>query len=322
MRRRCNVMTEKMNRPLRIAFMGTPDFVLPTIAALHNSDHNLVAIYTQPPREKGRKRLLERTPAHQYAEDKNIQIHHPANFKNRDDVRDFQNLNLDVAIVAAYGLLLPQDILDAPKHGCINIHPSLLPRWRGPSPIQYAVWKGDLSTGVSVMSLEKKMDAGPILTQEKMDIDGKNFTDLNKDLWVKGTQSLMTILAALSKTGALKPTAQDHAAATYCKLLTKEDGKINWAQTAIEIDCQIRGLNPWPGTWCLGSDDKRVKVLEAVVLDETAQGDVGKILQDGRIICGENTILQLKIIQPENKKPMDVMAAINGGYLQQECVLK
>lgn len=307
---------------LRLGFMGTPDFVLPLVEALKNSDHDLVCIYTQPPRESGRKRQLKNTPVHDYALAQNIPIFHPINFKNDADIKAFENHNLDVAIVAAYGMLLPQVILDTPNYGCINIHPSLLPRWRGPSPIQYAIWKGDIETGVSVMSLEAGMDSGPILAQEKVTIDGHDFNQMNQMLWAHGVENLMRVLSDLNETGILNPIPQSQEGLTYCKLLKKEDGKIDWAQTASKIDCQIRGLNPWPGTWCLDDTGKRLKILKASVLDETTNQKVGTILKNGKISCGEETVLQLELIQPENKKPMDVMAALNGGYLNISDVLK
>lgn len=309
-----------MSKKLRIAFMGTPDFVTPLIKAIQDSDYELVCVYTQPPREAGRKRQLQNTPVHDYAVEHNIPVYHPVNFKNEDDVQIFQDHNLDVAIVAAYGMLLPQIILDAPNHGCINIHPSKLPRWRGPSPIQYAIWQGDQETAVSIMSLVKEMDAGPILAQETVEILDRNFTEMNAILWEKGVQNLIAILNELSDTGALSPVPQNEAGVTYCKLLTKEHGKIDWRQTAQEIDCQIRGLNPWPGTWCVDSNGKRLKILEAEFCE--AQSDYphdnlqGTILEGGRIVCGEKSVLKIQRLQPENKKPMDVSAAINGAYLK------
>jgi len=310
-----------MNK-LRIGFMGTPDFVLPLVDALKNSSHDLVCIYTQPPREAGRKRQLKNTAVHDYALAHDIPVFHPANFKDEADIARFKEHDLDVAIVAAYGMLLPQVILDTPKQGCINIHPSLLPRWRGPSPIQYAIWKGDSETGVSVMSLEAAMDAGPILAQEKIEISGRDFTQMNEMLWARGVENLMDVLKGLSESGSLNSRPQAQEGVTYCKLLKKEDGQIDWAQTAQEIDCQIRGLNPWPGTWCLDKDGKRLKILKAFVLDETTDHGEGTILENGKICCGGNTVLQLSFIQPENKKPMDVKACVNGGYLNVGDVLK
>ena len=302
---------------LRIAFMGTPDFVAPTMQALIDSAHEVVCVYTQPPREKGRHKKLEKTPIHILAESLGIEVRHPANFKEASDVEAFKDLNLDVAVVAAFGMLLPQAILDAPKHGCINVHPSLLPRWRGPSPVQYAIWKGDAQTGVSVMSLEKSMDTGPILAQGTCDItDEITFTQLNEVLWIRGTVLLEEVLEKLTETGALNPKVQSDEGVSYCKLFTKEQGLIDFNNTAIEIDRQIRGLNPWPGTWCHMSDGKRLKVIEASVVSDNANGGVGEILDGGVIACGDDSGLQLNVVQPENKKPMDIAAALNGGYLK------
>ncbi len=311
-----------MTKPLRIAFMGTPDFVCPTVQSLIDGSHDLVCIYTQPPREKGRHKKLEKTPVHIMAENIGIEVRYPIDFKSLQDVQAFEDLKLDVAIVAAFGMLLPQNILDAPKFGCINIHPSLLPRWRGPSPVQYALWKGDEKTGVSVMSLEKSMDTGPIIAQEKCLIDTlTTFETLNHDLWVKGTNLLSHCLEELSKTRELKSTPQDENAATYCKLLTKEDGHINFVETATQIDCQIRGLNPWPGTWCLDGAGKRLKIIQATILNEKTDKKFGTVIEDGKISCGDNTVLQLQKIQPENKNVMGVSDALNGGYLKQGDIL-
>ena len=309
-------------KPLRIAFMGTPDFVCPTIQSLIDGPHDLVCIYTQPPREKGRHKKLEKTPAHILAEDAGIEVHHPSNFKLPNDVKAFEDLNLDVAIVAAYGMLLPQAILEAPQFGCVNIHPSLLPRWRGPSPIQYAIWKGDAQTGVSVMSLEKSMDTGPIIAQKSVPITpASDFETLNKQLWITGTRLLNEALDAIAETNILNNVAQNDGEATYCKLLTKEHGRIDWAQSAQEIDCQVRGLNPWPGTWCLDEEGKRLKIIKAHVVKETTSKNSGMVLDQGKISCGNKTVLQLVMVQPENKKPMAVHDVLNGGYLKQGTVL-
>ncbi len=308
-------MNNSPSKSLRIAFMGTPDFVVPVIKALQDSVHDLVCIYTQPPREKGRKREVQKTPAHLYAEEQNIEVRFPENFKTDENIADFKDLNLDVAVVAAFGMLLPQSILEAPQYGCINIHPSLLPRWRGPSPIQYAIWKGDAETGVSVMSLEKKMDTGPLLAQEKIEIGGQNFLTLNDVLWQKGTKNLIQVLDDLAQERTLSPTPQSDDGVIYCKLLKKEDGHIDWTQSAIEIDQQVRGLNPWPGTWSM-INGKRFKVLEVKVLKEKSDEELGLVLEEGKISCGGGSALQLLSVQPENKKPMDIKVALNGGHLK------
>lgn len=305
-----------MSKKLRIAFMGTPDFVVPIVQSLIEGPHDLVCVYTQPPREKGRRKKLEKTPVHIVAEKAGIEVRHPANFKADEDIKAFQDLNLDAAVVAAYGMLLPSPILEAPKQGCINIHPSLLPRWRGPSPVQYAIWKGDKETGVSVMSLEKAMDTGAIIAQEKHLVSGEEtFGTLNQALWDKGKNLLSKCLDDLAQTGELKNTPQSEAGVTYCKLFTKEQGHIDWNQPAEDIDRQIRALNPWPGTWCLEGNGKRFKILSASVLKEESSKNLGDVLEGGRIICGSGTVLQLNKIQPENKKSMDIKSALNGGHL-------
>ena len=302
-------------KPLRIAFMGTPDFVCPIINALMDSPHELICLYTQPPRQKGRKQKIEKTPVHLLGNAQNIDVRHPINFKAIEDIKDFENLNLDVAIVAAYGLLLPDVILNAPKYGCINIHPSLLPRWRGRTPIQYTLWKGDAQAGVSVMSLERSMDTGPIIAQQAVSVTADmNFTTLNERLWGIGEDLLMKALDDIAQTGALKNQPQSEDGVTYCKLLTKAHGQIDWTQTAQEIDCQIRGLNPWPGTFSF-VDGKRLKVIEAKPLDMFSDKSLGTILEGGCIVCANKTILQLSLVQPENKKPMNIADALNGGYL-------
>lgn len=307
-----------MSKSLRISFMGTPDFVVPTLQALIDSPHNLVCVYTQPPREKGRHRKLEKTPVHQVAEAAGIEVRHPTNFKNPDDGAAFQALNLDVAVVAAFGMLLPSDILAAPHFGCINIHPSLLPRWRGPSPVQYAIWQGDTQTGVSVMSLEKGMDTGSILAQQTVPINkNTTFETLNTVLWQKGTNLLVDCLNDLAQSRILKPVPQKTEGVTYCKLFTREQGHIDWNQSATEIDRQIRGLNPWPGTWCMDDKGKRLKILKATIDDSQASEKAGTLLQGGRVTCGDGSVLQLGFIQPENKNVMDILAALNGGHIQQ-----
>ena len=312
-------MTEK----LRIAFMGTPDLVLPTVKALHESAHDLVCVYTQPPREKGRKRAIEKTPVHLYAEELGVDVRHPVNFKSEEDVQDFKDLNLDVAIVAAYGMLLPKAILKATGYGCINIHPSLLPKWRGPSPVQYAIWNGDDMAGVSVMLLEQKMDSGPIIKQIEYPIEKTaTFLSLNEKLWTLGTDALIEILNKLDSDRALHSVPQDHDQATYCKLLTKEDGRINWEQSAEQIDCQIRGLNPWPGTWCLDENDKRLKIISAEPLETSHDAEAGHVIKDGIIACGHNTALKLLRVQPENKPAMNIKDVLNGGALKTGMLVK
>ncbi len=307
-----------MSDKLRIAFMGSPDFVVPTLEAL--IDHpqiEIACVYTQPPRPKGRGKDIQNTPVHDAALKHTLEVRTPENFKDSKDIEDFQNLNPDVAIVAAYGMMLPEEILTSPKHGCINIHPSLLPRWRGVSPIQFALWKGDSKTGVTVMSLVKEMDAGPTLAQGSIPITGESTAQSLSDiLWPMGTKLLIEVLEKLISTGKLAPTDQPQDGVTFCHKLTKDHGRIDWTQSTQEIDLQIRALNPWPGTWTILPDNKRLKILKATSTNhEHHEMRSGFIHKDGCIMCGDKTALQLETVQPEGKTPMDIDAAMNGGYL-------
>lgn len=306
-----------MNR-LRLAFMGTPDFAVSALRAIHAAGHDVVCIYTQPPRPKGRGQQLQKSAAHIYGDAHGIEVRTPAHFKNEDDVNAFRGLNLDVAVVAAYGMLLPQDILDAPKHGCINIHPSLLPRWRGTSPVQFAIWKGDAETGVSIMKLVHKMDAGPVIKIEKIPLP-KTMTHemLNQKLWALGSKLVVGALDELSRTDELPLHDQNDLDATYTKMLSREDGRIDWGQEAAAIDRQIRALNPWPGVWTM-LDNRRIKILEAAIADYSSDQAPGYIInKQGDTCCGNNTILRLIKIQPENAKPMHFSAAMNGTHLKE-----
>ncbi len=308
-----------MDKKLRIGFMGSPDFVVPTLEALiTHPDIEVVCVYTQPPRPKGRGSAVQKTPVHDAALTQNLEVRTPVNFKDPEDVKAFAALNLDTAIVAAYGLMLPDEILNAPKHGCINIHPSLLPRWRGVSPIQFALWKGDEKTGVSIMGLVKEMDAGPVYVQDQIDITPQSTAqDLSDRLWPMGTKLLLEVLESLIKTGTLNSKEQDHEAATFCHKLTKEHGRIDWSLNASEIDRQIRALNPWPGTWSVLPDGKRLKILSAAPGNADTQGKAGMVLDSsGHISCGDGQSLTLQTLQPEGKKPMDFAAALNGGYIK------
>jgi methionyl-tRNA formyltransferase len=290
---------------MRIAFMGTPAFALP---ALEVVEPHLVCVYTQPPRPAGRGKALQQSPVHAWAAQRGVEVRTPANLK--DAAGDFAALNLDLAVVAAYGLLLPQAILDAPRLGCWNIHPSLLPRWRGPTPVQYALWRGDAQTGVSLMRLVRAMDAGPIIEQRTHPIGPhETFTTLNAALWALGAEMLGRALAAPEVQTA---TPQRAEGVTYCKLLTRGDGVVDWAQSAAEIDRQIRALTPWPGT----RTAKGLKILEAAPVEGVADAPQGTLLDiSGRVACGGGSVLHITRLQPPGARAMAARDAVNGGYL-------
>ncbi len=298
----------------KIIFMGTPEFSVPALRALTASNYNVIAVYTQPPRPKGRGQLLQKSPVHLCADEHHIPVFHPERFKNNPEaIKQFQSLNADIAIVAAYGLILPLDILNAPRLGCLNIHASLLPRWRGASPIQRAIWAGDTKTGITIMQMEEGLDTGPMLLKSSFDLTLQTTaTTLHDHLSALGGA---LILQALNTLETIVPERQDDSLSTYAKLLSRDDGAINWSDSAQAIDCQIRALNPWPGTFTTTSKG-RLKILRAHV-SPPVHALCGSLLdREGIVACGNNTALKLQLVQPDNAKAMDISSAINGGYLK------
>ena len=310
-------MSVENSKKLRIAFMGTPDFSVGALQRLIDSEHDVVCVYSQPPRPKGRGQQVQKSPVQLCAEAAGIEVRYPINFKDERDVQDFKGLDLDIAVVAAYGLILPMSILEAPKHGCINIHASLLPRWRGAAPIQRAIMDGDTKSGVTIMQMEKGLDTGPEISKEELEINSDTTAQsLHDGLSALGADMIIDVIDKLDAEGALKSEPQAEKGVTYAHMLKKSEGKVDWSRSALEIDRQVRALTPWPGTWCETSSGKRLKILNVALDDGVQNGQAGEILEGGIIVCGDNSTLQLVTVQPENKKPMDVQAAINGGHLK------
>lgn len=303
------------DRKLRVGFMGTPDFAHVALKAIVKAGHNVVCTYSQPPRPKGRGHKLQKSPVHEYAESLDIPVFTPKSLKDETARAEFAAHNLDVAIVAAYGLILPQDVLDAPKYGCLNIHGSLLPRWRGAAPIQYAIWKGDSETGVTMMQMEKGLDTGPMISKRTVPITHEtNASDLHDILAEIGGAMAVESLEKLERQGHLGSETQDDDSSTYAYMLKKSDGIIDWSQSAHQIDRQIRALNPWPGVWTQ-MQGKRIKILKALVSDMSSDFKPATLInKNGHVVCGDG-VLQLQTVQPEGKKPMDIKSAMNGGYL-------
>ncbi len=250
---------------MRIAFMGTPDFSVPVLSELIAAGHEIVAVYTQPARPAGRGKKLRPSPVETLARNYGLNVYTPVNFKNSDDIKAFRDLNLDVAVVVAYGLILPQAILDAPDYGCLNLHGSLLPRWRGAAPIHRAIMAGDQETGVQVMQMEAGLDTGAVLLSETVAIqDDETTGTLHDKLSLIGAQLMPRALAALDR-GSLVATPQEEEGVCYAHKITSEEARIDWQNSAHEIDCHIRGLSPFPGAWFMMKDKKgdpmRVKVL-------------------------------------------------------------
>jgi methionyl-tRNA formyltransferase len=312
-----------MQRPLKIVFMGTPDFAAAALQAILGTHHEVLCVYSQPPRPKGRGQALQKSPVHEMAEAAGIPVRTPLSFKRDPDVVDeFVALKADIAVVAAYGLILPQSVLDAPRYGCVNIHASILPRWRGASPIQRAIWSGDAETGITLMRMEAGLDTGPIIEIQKTPI-GPDTTmpalhDTLKDL---GGAMIVPFLERLSLWNKIESTPQDDSLSCYAPLLSKDDGRIDWGLGADAIDRQIRALNPWPGVWTHTAEGVRLKILAAKIDVVDGAHVPGTILDKGLIACGEGSALRLIRLQPDNGKPMDAAAAQNGGYLRPGAIL-
>jgi methionyl-tRNA formyltransferase len=298
--------------------MGTPDFAVPALAAILAAGHDVVAVYTQPPRPKGRGHKIQNSPVHDFAAARGLPVFHPKSLKNPEARLEFAALALDVAVVAAYGLLLPKDVLAAPRFGCLNIHASLLPRWRGASPIQQAIWAGDAQSGVTIMQMDEGLDTGPIIDMKAIDLSPETTTPMLHDaLSALGAQRIVENLAKLQQMQQTLPsTPQPAQGVTHAPLLTKEHGRIDWTQNAAAIDRQIRALNPWPGVWT-SCEGQKFKIKNAAVLDKVTDENPGKILsKNGEISCGERSSLIIHQIQPDGKSPMDFAAVLNGGYLK------
>ncbi len=296
--------------------MGTPDFALCALKAIDQSAHEVVCIYSQPPRPKGRGHKVTPSPVHQYGLDHDIPVFHPLNFKDQTAIDEFCAQDVDVAIVAAYGLILPQSILNAPQYGCINIHGSLLPRWRGAAPIQRAILAGDRKTGIGIMQMEAGLDTGPVIDQQTLEITAQTTASVLHDgLAALGSKMIVQCLDRLATDGFLESTPQVSEEVTYAHMLKKEEGRIDWQQGAMMIDRQIRALNPWPGVW--GElNGQRFKILSAELVPDGVKAHAGEIIDESGLIACDDGAIRALSIQPAGKKAMDFAAACRGGYLK------
>lgn len=280
---------------MRLAFMGTPEFAVPILSELLAAGHEIAAVYTRAPQPSGRGHKLKRSPVHEFADSCQLQVRTPKNFKAEEERQAFAELNLDAAIVVAYGLILPQAVLDAPEHGCFNLHASRLPRWRGAAPIQRAIMAGDTHTGVDFMRMEAGLDTGPVLLSETVEIkDTDTFQSLHDRLSQVAAQLAPRALAALER-GALVEKSQSEQGVTYAEKISSDEVRIDWARPARDIDCHVRGLSPFPGAW-FEADGARVKVLSSKLADSA--GAPGEVLQaDERFIvaCGDGAIELLRL---------------------------
>lgn len=290
---------------MRIVFMGTPDFSVPSLRALARR-HDIACVYTQPPRPAGRGRRERPSAVHRAALDLDLPVRHPASLRDPQARDDFAALKPDVAVVVAYGLILPRAVLQAPVRGCLNIHASLLPRWRGAAPIHRAIMAGDAETGICIMQMDEGLDTGPVLLRRRTAIGPEETTgDLHDRLAAMGAEA---IVEALEKLDRLVPEPQPADGATYAAKIDKAETRIDWTLPAVEIDRRIRGLSPSPGAWTMIGDE-RVKLLRSRPARGT--GAPGQVLDGFRVACGEGAV-EITELQREGRRPTRAEDALRG----------
>jgi methionyl-tRNA formyltransferase len=301
---------------MRIVFMGTPDFAVPALGAVFAAGHEVVAVYTQPPRAAGRGLAPKKSPVQVFAESKGLFVHTPASLRSTEEQARFKGLNVDAGVVVAYGQILPKPILEAPRFGCFNIHASLLPRWRGAAPIQHAIMAGDAETGVAVMRVEEKLDAGAVCVMERTAI-GPDETagELHDRLAGLGAELMVRALGDLGK-GSLACWPQHEEGVTYAAKIEPGETRIDWSRPAREVHNLIRGLSPHPGAWfevALKAKRERVRVLRSTLAE--GEGAPGTVLDDQlTIACGKGSVRLLQV-QRAGKRPMPVAEFRRGAEL-------
>lgn len=304
-------------KKLNIIFAGTPDFAATHLQALLNSEHNVIAVYTQPDKPAGRGKKLQASPVKQLAEAHHIPVYQPKSLRKEEAQAELQALNADVMVVVAYGLILPEAVLKAPKYGCLNVHGSLLPRWRGAAPIQRSIWAGDTETGVTIMQMDIGLDTGDMLHKVTTPILA---TETSASLYAKLAELappvLLEVLNGLTS-GQFKPEKQQDEQANYAEKLTKEEAKLDWNMTACQLERNIRAFNPAPMaylTLMVNEVEERIKVYQAEVLphQEKTVGTVLAVDKNGIQIATQQGVLNITQLQPAGKKPMSVQDFLNG----------
>ena len=302
-----------MSQSLRIVFAGTPDFAARHLAALLSSEHEVIAVYTNPDRPAGRGKKLSAPPVKQLALEHNIPVYQPENFKSDEAKQELADLNADIMVVVAYGMLLPQAVLDTPRLGCINVHGSILPRWRGAAPIQRSIWAGDAETGVTIMQMDIGLDTGDMLKIATLPIEA---TDTSASMYEKlaglGPDALVDCLADIAA-GTAVAEKQDDELANYAKKLSKEEARINWSDDAAHIERCVRAFNPWPMSHFEAAENS-IKVWQSRVTEQTSDKPAGTILQadkTGIYVATGQGILVLEQLQVPGKKAMSVQDILN-----------
>jgi methionyl-tRNA formyltransferase len=296
---------------MRIAFMGTPPFAVPTLAALHAAGHEIAAVYTQPPRPAQRGKKVQQSAVHLWAEAHGLPVRTPKSLKSAEEQAAFAALDLDVAVVAAYGLILPQAVLDAPREGCLNVHGSILPRWRGAAPVQRAILAGDAETGVTIMQMDAGLDTGAMRLVEATPIAGKSAGELTDELAEMGARMMVAVLSDLS---AFAPVSQPETGVTYAAKIDKTEARLDFLTSAVQVERQIRAFNPMPGAF-FERDGERYKILAAEVVhpaDTVAGGTPGVTLDDALTIACNPGAIRATRVQRAGKPAMDAAELLRG----------
>lgn len=300
---------------MRLIFMGTPDFAVPTLNALVDAGHDVVAVYSQPPRPANRGKKLTPSAVHARAEELGLEVRTPVSLKGAEEQVAFAALKADVAIVAAYGLLLPQAILDAPKYGCLNVHGSLLPRWRGAAPVQRAILAGDATTGVTIMQMERGLDTGPMLARVETPVDGKTAGDLTTELAEKGAALMVSVLADLA---GHPPRVQPDEGVTYAHKIDKAESRLDFGQDAVQVERQVRAFAPAPGAF-FELEGERYRLLAAQLAP--GSGAPGVTLDDALTIGCASGAIRPVLVQRAGRPAMDAAALLRGRAIPAGTVL-
>ncbi|QLB17289.1 methionyl-tRNA formyltransferase [Mannheimia varigena] len=302
---------------LNIIFAGTPDFAAQHLQVLLNSEHNVIAVYTQPDKPAGRGKKLQASPVKQLAEAHNIPVFQPKSLRNEDAQAELKTLNADVMVVVAYGLILPEVVLNAPKYGCLNVHGSLLPRWRGAAPIQRSIWAGDTETGVTIMQMDIGLDTGDMLHKVTTPIEpNETSASLYAKLAELAPPALLEVLNGLENQ-TFKAEKQDESQSNYAEKLSKEEAKLDWNLSAIQLERNIRAFNPWPISFLtleVEGIEQSIKVYQATVLPHQNKptGTILSVDKTGIQIATQEGVLNITQLQPAGKKPMLVQDFLNG----------
>ena len=293
---------------MRLAFMGTPDFAVPTLRALVEAGHEIAAVYSQPPRPAHRGKKLTPSPVHQLAEELGLEVRTPVSLKGEDEKAAFAALELDACVVAAYGLILPRGVLDAPRHGCLNVHGSLLPRWRGAAPVQRAILAGDALTGVTIMQMEAGLDTGPMLLKGETPVARKTAGELTQEIAELGARLMVQVLGVVDL-AAYPPVVQPDEGVTYAAKIDKAEARLDFSHSAEQVERQVRAFNPMPGAF-FELNGERLRVHAADIVDNAAQP--GTILDDQlTIACAEGAI-RPTIIQRAGRPAMPIEDFLRG----------